>query len=123
MIRLSVEPFVCTSNTYITRPIFPIVASQIASTFEPDATFISVFDVNQDGIVGPVDVMLVSPVGDGDLDGDVDLADYAVWQLCHGASGAPLSPPCALADLDSDRDVDLPDFLWFSNALSGPLAP
>jgi hypothetical protein len=83
----------------------------------------SVFDVNHDGVVGSVDVMLVSPVGDGDLDGDVDLADYAVWQVCHGVSGAPLLPPCALQDLDSDGDVDLTDFVWLSNLLTGPVGP
>ncbi len=83
----------------------------------------SVFDLNHDGLVNSIDVMLVSPIGDGDLDGDVDLADYAVLQACQGASGGYLVPPCALLDLDSDGDVDLNDFLWFTNELSGPAAP
>ncbi len=79
-----------------------------------------VYDLNYDGMVDPVDWMLVSTVGDGDLDGDVDLADFAVWQRCRGAVGHPLAPPCALADLDSDGDVDLHDIVWFAHVLEGP---
>jgi len=62
--------------------------------------------------------------GDFDGDGDVDLSDFTVFQLCFGGSNnppAPTCPPGADADLDSDGDVDLADFLIFQQNFTGSL--
>ncbi|MCP4245662.1 MAG: hypothetical protein GY778_01305, partial [bacterium] len=80
----------------------------------------SVFDLNHDGLVDPVDLMLVSARGDCDDDGDVDLADYQKLQVCFTGDGGAFVPgPCSLADLDADNDVDRGDFEWFANVLTG----
>ena len=68
------------------------------------------------------------PRWDGDHDGDVDLADFAVFADClagPGATPAPqlplLSPACRMAfDLDADQDIDLIDFAALQAALSAP---
>ena len=55
-------------------------------------------------------------------DGDVDLSDFTVFQLCFGGSNnppAPTCPPGANADLDDDGDVDLADFLIFQQNFTG----
>ncbi|MCP4589575.1 MAG: hypothetical protein GY842_02405 [bacterium] len=61
----------------------------------------------------------VSP-GDLDLDGDVDLADYAEFAVCFAGPGGGMSPGCDAADLDCDNDADLLDFAAFQAAFTGP---
>jgi hypothetical protein len=62
---------------------------------------------------------------DLDLDGDVDLDDYLIFELCFGGP-TQTSPPmdCAqeqydLADLDCDSNVDLGDFGAFQERFPG----
>lgn len=57
--------------------------------------------------------------GDADQDGDVDLDDFAQFQLCFGGPAAGL---CNCLDMDNDNDVDLDDYALFQPALdvSGP---
>lgn len=81
----------------------------------------SVFDVNHDGAIGPDDILLVSTVGDGDDDGDVDLSDFAQFQQCFG--DIERSGECPLFDLNSDLSVDQGDAPWFLNILTGPMGP
>ena len=60
--------------------------------------------------------------GDLDGDGDVDLSDFTVFQLCFGGSNNPPAgtcPPGIDADLDDDGDVDLADFLIFQQNFTG----
>jgi len=60
--------------------------------------------------------------GDFDGDGDVDLSDFTIFQLCFGGSNnppAPTCPPGIDADLDYDGDVDLADFLIFQQNFTG----
>ena len=66
-----------------------------------------------------VTIRLPTP-GDIDLDGSVDLADFATFALCFGGCDATNPPPgCSPAeflgsDLDGDGCVDLADFATFA---------
>jgi len=72
---------------------------------------------------GMVHRMSLAPeVGDFDLDGDVDLSDFTVFQLCFGGSNNPPAGTCPAgvdADLDADGDVDLADFIIFQQNFTG----
>lgn len=57
--------------------------------------------------------------GDCDGDTDVDLVDFASFQLCFTGSGAMATPECVCSDLDNDGDVDLVDFGDFQLAFTG----
>jgi hypothetical protein len=57
--------------------------------------------------------------GDFDVDGDVDLADFATFQVCFG----PLDPgPCQAGNTNGDNTINLADYAAFATALeaSGP---
>jgi len=63
--------------------------------------------------------ILPAVFGDGDQDGDVDLAD---WSLMHGSLTGPeggMPPDCGLFDLDADGDVDLADHRLFQQLFQG----
>lgn len=61
---------------------------------------------------------------DFDFDGDVDLTDFALFQLCFGGPNRPLGPNCLVdADLDGDGDVDMTDFAAFQACFNGPNRP
>jgi hypothetical protein len=61
---------------------------------------------------------------DLDGDGDVDLADFAVFQACfNGPNQPPGRPDCSKADFDGDRDVDLADFGLFQSCFNGANQP
>jgi hypothetical protein len=60
--------------------------------------------------------------GDLDNDNDVDLVDFAAFQLCFtGSGGGPVSGSCLCADFDADGDVDLVDFAGFQLAFTGSM--
>jgi hypothetical protein len=68
----------------------------------------------------PLNVVTVPCDFDGD--GDVDLADFAVFGQCFGGANLPPAgscPPGADADFDNDGDVDLSDFATFSQKFTG----
>jgi hypothetical protein len=59
--------------------------------------------------------------GDCDGDGDIDLSDFAEFQLCFDEDLAGLtSGICQCSDYDEDGDVDLADFADFQLSFSGP---
>jgi hypothetical protein len=59
-------------------------------------------------------------MGDMDVDGDVDLVDFASFQLCFTGPGGTVSEGgCALTDFDGDGDCDLVDFNAFQLAFTG----
>jgi len=58
---------------------------------------------------------------DVESDGDVDLEDYAAFQICFSGAGTPASELCACVfDSDEDSDVDGADFAVLFAGLSGP---
>jgi hypothetical protein len=55
--------------------------------------------------------------GDYDVDGDVDLADYAHLAPCvTGPGDGPPPAGCDVFDFDADGDVDLRDYQDFQDA-------
>lgn len=62
--------------------------------------------------VDEIDVLPPALAGDGDADGDVDLADFAGFVSClNGPRGASLRPACWNYDMPPrDNDVDLADY-------------
>jgi len=58
--------------------------------------------------------------GDFDRDGDVDLADFGLFQICFNGPNRPTSTGCGMADFDSDTDVDLGDFATFQTCFTAP---
>jgi hypothetical protein len=65
------------------------------------------------------------PFADADDDGDVDQADFAVWQTCFSPAGpVPVDPEycrCFNRDAGSgDSDIDLADYQAFEQCASGP---
>ncbi|MCK4658532.1 MAG: FG-GAP repeat protein [Phycisphaerae bacterium] len=59
--------------------------------------------------------------GDFDGDGDVDLADFAVFSSCFtGPGGGPPDFGCGFFDLEPDNDVDLDDYAALAVDLTGP---
>lgn len=78
------------------------------------------------GEVGMDNVRLVAggtkpTPGDSDGNGDVDLVDFASFQLCFTGPGGEVSMDCAVMDFDDDGDVDLADFGAFQLAFTGSL--
>ena len=55
--------------------------------------------------------------GDLDLDGDVDLSDFILFQSCFTGPGEERSVVCGAADLDGDGDVDLADLVVLQGSL------
>ncbi len=71
--------------------------------------------------------MTVTPYvapADFDRDGDVDLADFSLFQLCFNGPNTPPALHCSVdADMDADSDVDLGDFALFQTCFNGPNRP
>lgn len=63
------------------------------------------------------------PWGDLDEDGDVDQADFLIFQDCYAGPNRPSKKPWFDADWDRDGDVDQADFLAFQDVYSGPNNP
>jgi hypothetical protein len=64
------------------------------------------------------------PAVDGDGDGDVDMMDFAMFQLCLTTGGGTLADECKCFDRDGlgtgDGDVDGNDFFEFQKCATGP---
>jgi hypothetical protein len=66
-------------------------------------------------------LVCVEPTADFDDDGDVDLLDFARFQVCFTGEGpAVCRGGCNRFDLDPDDDIDLFDFAAFTALLNGP---
>lgn len=62
-------------------------------------------------------------VADYDMDCDVDIDDFALFESCVSGPGVPLTPGCEDRDLDQDEDVDQTDFGRFQRCYSGANQP
>ncbi len=69
----------------------------------------------------------ISPVclaEDLDCDGDVDLGDFSLFQLCFNGPNVPPGANCPIdADFDQDGDVDLADIVVLQSCFNGPNRP
>ncbi len=64
------------------------------------------------------------PFADLNLDGYVDLTDYAAFQSCFtGTATGYDSILCGCFDRDADDDIDADDYTEFAACLAGPSAP
>jgi probable HAF family extracellular repeat protein len=64
---------------------------------------------------------LLAPIaGDINVDGYIDLRDFAVLQTQYTGSRSPGVPGCMRADIDRDVDVDLADHAMFIDLMKGP---
>ncbi|MCK4657977.1 MAG: hypothetical protein KAV82_00510 [Phycisphaerae bacterium] len=57
--------------------------------------------------------------GDLDVDDDVDLVDYELFEACMGGPEVAPASGCACADFDQDGDADLADFALLQGAFTG----
>ncbi len=82
-------------------------------------------DFDGDALGGTICVHLSAPLApDVDSDGDVDLADFSVFQGCFdGPNRLPSQTGCGGFDFDADNDVDLEDFGVFQRCFNGPNRP
>jgi hypothetical protein len=66
-----------------------------------------------------------TPPIDGDCDGDADVDDFGIFQLCYNPGGpVPVSPSqCACFDLDHNNTINQMDFALFELCASGPNLP
>jgi len=71
-------------------------------------------------VLGALDALYAANHGDFDRDGDCDVSDFAVFQVCfNGSSRDPATENCYITDLDDDSDVDLNDFARFQACFNG----
>jgi hypothetical protein len=77
-----------------------------------------VMDVSYDGVVDDLDILMVSPPGDLDVDDDVDMIDVAGFQACQNLVSGPLE--CDLSDINRDLHSDFADVCWLFSTISGP---
>lgn len=61
--------------------------------------------------------------GDFDDDGDVDLADFAPFEICFTGPGGAFAPGCEPGDFDGDADIDCSDWAQFVLAWTDPGQP
>ncbi len=57
--------------------------------------------------------ILRSELGDGDANGNVNLADFATFNACETEPGELAVAECFVFDFDNDNDVDFADFAGF----------
>jgi Bacterial Ig domain len=66
-------------------------------------------------------ILIVTGCGDADFDADVDMADFAGFQICRTPSGSTALPTgCDPYDFDADFDIDLDDYTSFQDVVTEP---
>ncbi|UCE60968.1 MAG: hypothetical protein JSU63_04295, partial [Phycisphaerales bacterium] len=61
----------------------------------------------------------VTQSGSDQVDGDMDLGDFAAFQSCFG--GHPVDARCLTFDVDEDGDVDHADMAAWQEGMTGPM--
>jgi len=80
------------------------------------AGYLSVLDLNYDGIIDGGDILLSD--GDADRDGDADLQDFAILQSCFGLQNPP--SVCTVNDFNRNDQIDVNDASVFRWSMRGP---
>ena len=110
---------------------FPVTASLDADGIWDVRISTSVGDSGWEGvatILGQGTIRIVAS-GDCNADGWIDVFDFSGFQACFTGPIGSEGPPgyslgadlcCSVFDDDEDGDVDLTDYAWFRDAMSGP---
>jgi hypothetical protein len=99
------------------------VTGLLAGTYSADITITAEGAINSPRLL-PVTLTIQTVKPDQDGDGDVDHADFGLFQACLSGSGITQSlPSCQKARIDNDTDVDQDDFLRFQQCVSGANLP
>ncbi|MCA9253676.1 MAG: hypothetical protein KDA54_21320 [Phycisphaerales bacterium] len=69
---------------------------------------------------GMVHFVALEDSADNDLDGDIDLLDFATFQRCFGWESTGGASCTADTDFDDDDDTDIDDWSMFHAQISGP---
>lgn len=77
------------------------------------------FDVTYDGVVSEADLAAIATPGDLNLDGAINLLDFATFSRCFGSMVTTPPPACSFlearrSDLDGSGFVNLADFASFA---------
>jgi hypothetical protein len=73
------------------------------------------------GTICDIDICCPDPFADADVDGDVDLDDFAALQTCINPDTVPAG--CECFNRDGDTDVDRLDFEAFQACATGSMIP
>ncbi|MEK6676657.1 MAG: hypothetical protein AABZ47_13520 [Planctomycetota bacterium] len=68
-----------------------------------------------------VNIVCTDPLGNTNIDGDLDLADFTGFPSCMTGPGVGVSAGCCAYDTDLDDDVDMDDYLTMHVGFTGPL--
>ncbi len=97
----------------------PTVAGVDADTAIPVPTGAFFVDFQDGPNAGGGATIIIAALSDLNLDGNVDLNDFAEFATCFNGAENPPAAGCTVpADLDGDGDVDLNDFAMFAGAYS-----
>jgi len=93
-------------------------------SFSPDGRKIFISDVTDTVAEGWLWIIEKPTGADFDGDGDVDVNDFAHFQICfNGSSRPPAAEGCSDADFEPDGDVDVNDFAVFQLCFNGAARP
>ncbi len=114
----------------------PIIIGNDRATGAGTRGFFGLIDkvVVSDHVIAPTEFMTLgfdaclgefcnTPFADADNDDDVDLEDFAQFQLCYTGVGGTAEGQCLCFDRDDDDDVDSLDFDAFAPCRSGANVP
>jgi hypothetical protein len=96
--------------TETNKGVFEHLAFAIVDTVGPFTVYID-----------DIDLLCGMPsFGDLNHDGEVDIADFILFELCLLGPGVTVGGDCPEADAEGDDDVDLADFATFQRAFGTP---
>ncbi|HUU82043.1 MAG TPA: agmatine deiminase family protein [Phycisphaerae bacterium] len=120
-IQLSIDggatfPFTVVSGTADDESYLWTVPNMSVSTARLKVT-VHDADAHQGHDESDADLTIDGLFGDYDVNGTVDLTDFAQWEACMtGPANGPFAAGCGAFNADTDTDVDLADFAEFQRA-------